>query len=167
MPFNADIATALSMVPQLGTLSDSPATKPTATQGAVIHSRAYDRVRGALRKVRLADTVTASSLAEGLCQRAEMFLASAEAMLAKGSLGKEAMATYQQLKAEADEALRQIETGHLWMVTEGATAETASPSHFVRSQQRDDADPDFDFTPGTGDVSYARNDVWPQDGEDL
>ncbi len=165
MAYNADIATALTMAPQLGTLDAT--SKPTSTQGAVIWSRAYNEVRAAFRRGRMSDTLTASSVAEGLAQRAEMFLTSGWTLLAKGSLGDKAQATAQELLAQAREALDDIASGELWLTTEGATAEAANALRFVHSHQVDDADPDFDFTAGTGDRQYAKNAVWPEDSDAL
>jgi len=166
--YNATLAEALSMAPQLGTLTDGATpTKPSLTQGTTIWARAYDEVRLAFRRGRMADTVGASSMAEGLAQSAEMLLASGRAMLAKGSLSKEAAATARDLIAEARTVMELIATGSRELVTEGATAKAASPTRFVRSHQIDDADPDFDRTPGTGDLPYAESDPWPHDGDAL
>ena len=91
MAYNSDLATATSMAPQLGTLTSS--TTPTVTQANVIWARAYDQVRAALLANGLSATVTGSSVADGWVQRAEMYLASGQILLAKGSIGVNAEST--------------------------------------------------------------------------
>ena len=168
MAYNADLATALSAAPQLGTLSAT--TRPSSTQGTVMWTSAYNKVRASFRKARLSDAPDVGSLAEGLAQRAEMLLTSGEVLLSigratigKGGLGPKAVAAGRDLIKDAMACLAEIEAGHLWLVGEGADAENANPTRFVRSHQIDDADPDFDRTPGTGDIDYSKMNVWPQD----
>lgn len=167
MAYSASLAEALSLAPQLGTLSDSPATKPTSTQGTAIWNRTYDEVRLAFRAARMSDTLTASSIAAGLAQNAEMHLTSGRVLLAKGSLGEKAAPTAADLIRAGKELLKQIARDRLVLLENGATAAEAGATHFVRSHQIDDADPDYDRTPGTGDRDYSRMDVWPEDTDAL
>ena len=69
MAYNADIATATSMAPQLGTLSAS--TTPTLTQANVVWVKAYNEVRLAFIAAGMGDTFTASSIAENTAQSAK------------------------------------------------------------------------------------------------
>lgn len=167
MAYSASLAAALSLAPQLGILSDSPATKPTATQGTAVWSLAYDEVRLAFRAARLSDVLTASSIAAGLAQNAEMHLTSGRVLLAKGSLGPDASPTAADLIAAGKKLLKQIARDRLVLLENGATAAEAGAAQFVRSHQIDNADPEHDRTPGTGDRAYSEMDVWPQDGDAL
>ena len=80
------LAAAQSHAPQLGTLSDSPATTPTATQAAFIHARAYDYIRVCLKRAGVSATFTASSAGLGWAQECEALIAdgSADNLAASG-----------------------------------------------------------------------------------
>lgn len=164
MAYNADLATATSMAPQLGTLSSS--TTPTSTQATVIWTRAYDRVQAALLSAGLSSSLTASSVAEGWAQRAEMLLTSGDVLLAKGSVGVGAESTAPKLIALAEKMLAETSKSRMMLLDNGAsaateTADTRMASHWTRAK-----DPDWDTTPGGPDVPYASNPVF-NDRSDL
>jgi hypothetical protein len=162
--YNADIATATSMAPQLGTLSSS--TTPTLTQGNVIWVKAYNEVRLAFIAAGMGDTFTAASIAENMAQSAEMFLASGNILLAKGSIGADGKATADELIARGNLLLGQLWEQRTYLIANGATATVTGPSIWAKSNWTEDSDPDFDYTAGTGDRQYA---VPPefQDGDEL
>lgn len=164
MAYNADIATATSMAPQLGTLSST--TTPTSTQGTVIWTRAYNEVRMAFIEAGLSDAVTASSFAEGVAQQAEMFITSGSVLLAKGSIGKDAKATSDDLLRLGRDILRQLWARRQFLLANGASGSLTGPSIFNKSFWTEDKDPEFDYTPGTGDREYAQPPSF-QDGDDL
>lgn len=164
MAFNADLATATSLAPQLGTLSGS--TTPTSTQATVIWTRAYDQIRAALARSEMSSTVTSSSVAAGYLQRVEMFLTSGEVLLAKGSIGTGAESTAQQLITSGQVMLAQIADLRQTLIDHGGTASTGTTdsrvsSHWVRAK-----DPKWDATPGTGDQPFASTPIF-DDGSDL
>ena len=163
MAFNSDIATATSMAPQLGTLSAS--TTPTSTQATVVWTRAYDQIRLALAAAGISATVTSSSIAEGYLQRCEMFLTSGAVLLAKGSVGKGAESTAQQLLSIGEAMLGKIEKLRPVLLDNGASGNTGTAddrvsSHWVRAK-----DPDWDSTPGGDDVGYASVPIFPDDSD--
>jgi len=162
--YNADLATATVMAPQLGTLSSS--TTPTLAQGNTIWGHAYNRVRLAFLEAGLSDTVTASSRAEELAQQAELFLASGNILLAKGSIGADGKATADELIAHGRDLLERLWDQRTYLLANGASASLAGPSIFAKSNWTQDSDPDFDYTPGTGDRQYAIPPEF-QDGDDL
>lgn len=164
MAYNADLATATSMAPQLGTLSSS--TTPTLTQANVIWTKVYTQVRLAFIAAGMADTFTAASIAENTAQSAEMFLASGNILLAKGSIGADGKATADGLIARGNMLLEQLWDQRTFLIANGASAATVGPSVWAKSNWTQDSDPEFDYTPGTGDRQYA---VPPsfQDGDDL
>lgn len=164
MAYNADIATATSMAPQLGTLSAS--TTPTLTQADVVWVKAYNEVRLAFIAAGMGDTFTASSIAENTAQSAEMFLASGNILLAKGSIGADGKATADELIARGNLILGQLWDQRTFLVANGASGATTGPSIWSKSNWTQDSNPDFDYSPGTGDREYA---VPPefQDGGDL
>lgn len=164
MAYNADIATATSMAPQLGTLSSS--TTPTLTQGNVIWAKAYNQVRLAFIAAGMGDTLAASSIAENVAQTAEMFLASGNILLAKGSIGADGKATADELIARGEMLLEQLWSQRTYLIANGATGTTTGPSIWSKSNWTEDSDPDFDYTPGTGDRQYAVPPAF-QDGDDL
>ena len=164
MAYNADLATATSMAPQLGTLTAS--TTPTVTQGTIAWDKAFNDVRLGFLKVGLSDTITASSRAAELAQEAEMFLASGYILLAKGSIGADGKATADQLIARGREILDSLWDMRAILLSNGASASLSGVSAFAKSFWTEDKDPDFDYTPGTGDRQYAKPPDF-QDGDDL
>ena len=164
MAYNADIATATSMAPQLGTLSG--ATTPTLTQGNVIWEKAYNEVRLAFIQAGLSSAFTASSIALNLAQSAEMFLASGNILLAKGSIGADGKATADELIVKGRLLLSQLWEQRVFLLANGASSDTTGPSVWAKSNWTQDSDPTFDYTPGTGDREYAQPPAW-QDGDDL
>lgn len=164
MAYNADIATATSMAPQLGTLSTS--TTPTLAQGNTIWGLAYNQVRVAFLSAGMSDSFTASSRAQELAETAEMFLASGNILLAKGSIGADGKATADELLARAMVLLEQLWGQRTYLLANGASASLAGPAIFAKSNWTEDSDPDFDYTAGTGDRQYAIPPEF-QDGDDL
>lgn len=164
MAYNADLATASSMAPQLGTLSSS--TTPTSTQATVIWTAAYDQVRAALLANGISTTVTSSTVAEAWVQRAEMFLTSGQVLLAKGSIGRDAESTAPALIKIGDVMLESLPDVRQMLIDNGGsedkgTADSRMGSHWTRAK-----DPDWDSTPGGPDTPYAAVPIWP-DGSDL
>jgi len=162
--YNADLATASSLAPQLGTLSSS--TTPTSTQATVIWTAAYDQVRAALLANGISTTVTSSTVAEAWVQRAEMFLTSGQVLLAKGSIGRDAESTAPALIQIGDVMLESLPDVRQMLIDNGGsedkgTADSRMGSHWTRAK-----DPEWDSTPGGPDVPYAAVPVWP-DGSDL
>lgn len=164
MAYNPDIATATSMAPQLGTLTAS--TTPTSTQAAVIWARAYDQVRAALLASGISDVVTASTVAAGWVQRAEMYLTSGEVLMAKGSIGVNAESTAPALIKMGETMLASLPDIRQMLIDNGGAeyiggADSRMGSHWTRAK-----DPDWDSTPGGDDVPYAAVPVFP-DNSDL
>ena len=164
MPYNADIATATSMAPQLGTLTSS--TTPTSTQATVIWNRSFDQVRAALLAAGLSTTVTASSVAEGWVQRAEMYLTSGHVLLAKGSIGVNAESTAPALILMGDTMLESLPDIRQVLIDNGGSEDKGGVDSRIGSHWTRAKDPDWDPAPGTGDQPYASLPVWP-DGSDL
>ena len=141
------------MAPQLGTLTSS--TTPTVTQANVIWARVYDQVRAALLANGLSATVTASSVAAGWAQRAEMYLASGEVLMAKGSIGVNAESTAPALIKMGETMLGSLPDIRQMLLDNGGsedvgTADSRMGSHWTRAKS-----PDWDATPGGTDVPYA------------
>jgi len=162
--YNADLATATSMAPQLGTLTSS--TTPTVTQANVIWARAYDQVQAALLSNGLSSTVTASSVAAGWAQRAEMFLASGQVLMAKGSIGVNAESTAPALIKMGETMLGSLPDIRQMLIDNGGSedkggADSRMGSHWTRAKN-----PEWDATPGGPDVPYAATPIFP-DGSDL
>lgn len=164
MAYNADLATATSMAPQLGTLSGT--TTPTSTQGTVIWGRAYNEVRMAFLQAGISDSFTASSRAEELAQTIEMMLASGLILLAKGSIGSDGKATADELIAQARMLVAQLWDQRTYLLANGASGSLSGPSIFAKSNWTQDSDPNFDYSPGVGDREYAQPPAF-QDGDDL
>jgi len=164
--YTADLATATSMAPQLGTLSGS--TVPTSTQATVIWGRAHDQIRAALLANGLSTTPTGSSVAEGWVQRIEIFLTSGEVLLAKETIGPQRSArdwhASQQLIFVAKELLDSIPSMRLMLIENGldstGSADARVASHWTRAK-----DPEWDPTPGTGDQPYASVPIFPDDSD--
>lgn len=164
MAYNADIATATSMAPQLGTLSST--TTPTSTQAAVIWAKAYNQVRVALLTNGISDSITASSVAEAWAQKAEMMLTSGEVLMAKGSIGRGAESTAPELIKLGEEMLQSIPSIRIMLLDNGGSADAGSADSRMGSHWTRAKDPDWDPAPGTGDAPYAATPIWP-DGSDL
>ena len=164
MAYNADIATATSMAPQLGTLSSS--STPTSTQATVIWTGAYDKVRAALLANGISSSITASTVAEAWAQRCEMMLTSGEVLLAKGSIGVNAESTGPALVAMGDTMIESLPTIKIMLLDNGATADKGSVDPRVGSHWTRAKDPDWDPAPGGDDVPYADTPIFP-DGSDL
>lgn len=164
MAYNPDIATATSMAPQLGVLSAT--TTPTATQGNVIWGLAFNEVRLALLRAGLSDVVTAASRAAEMAQTAEMFLASGYILLSKGSIGPQAQSTAEDLITKGRALLDSIWSDRAVLLGQGASGALPGASIFAKSNWTEDSDPDFDYTPGTGDREYDPPPDF-QMGEDL
>jgi hypothetical protein len=162
--YNADIATATSMAPQLGTLTSS--STPTSTQATVIWTGAYDRVRAALLANGISATITGSTVAEAWAQRCEMMITSGEVLLAKGSIGVNAESTAPALLALADSMIESLPTIRIMLLDNGATADKGSTDSRIGSHWTRAKDPDWDPAPGGDDVPYAAVPVWP-DNSDL
>ena len=164
MAYNADLATATSMAPQLGTLTSS--TTPTVTQANAIWALAYARVQAALLANGLSDSFTASSVGESWAQMAEMFLASGSILLAKGSIGVGAESTAPALVQAGLDLLANLPEIRQMLIDNGGsedkgTADSRIGSHWTRAKN-----PDWDSAPGGPDVPYAATPVFP-DGSDL
>lgn len=152
MAYNSDLATATVMAPQLGTLSTT--TTPTLAQGNTIWGHAYSEVRVAFLRAGMADTFTASSRAEELAQQAEILLTSGLLLLSKGSIGPQSQSTADALVVRGREVLATIWGLRDVLLGEGASASLQRTSDFAKSSWTQDKDPDFDYTPGTGDRPY-------------
>ena len=145
MAYNADIATATSMAPQLG----------TSTQATVIWTAAYNKVRAALLANGISDTITGSTVAEAWAQRCEMMLTSGEVLLAKGSIGVNAESTAPALIKMGDTMIESLPTIRIMLLDNGATADNGSTDSRMGSHWTRAKDPDWDSTPGGDDVPYA------------
>jgi hypothetical protein len=162
--YNADLATATSMAPQLGTLSGS--TTPTSTQATVVWTAAYDQVRAAFLANGISTTVTGSSVAEAWAQRAEMYLTSGQVLLAKGSIGVNAESTAPRLIEIGQAMLDSLPAVRMMLIDNGGSedkgsADSRAGSHWTRAKN-----PEWDSTPGGPDVPYAATPIFP-DGSDL
>jgi len=152
MAYNADLATATSMAPQLGTLSST--TTPTSTQATVIWGFAYNEVRTAFLRAGMSDTVTGSSRADEIAQQSEMLLTSGLILLAKGSIGPQAQTTAEALIVKGRELLATFWEMRDVLLGNGASASLQRTSDFAKSNWTQDKNPDFDYSPGTGDRPY-------------
>jgi hypothetical protein len=162
--YNPDLATATSMAPQLGTLTTS--TTPTLAQANLIWAGAYDAVRIALLSNGISDSFTSSSIGEGWAQRAEMYLASGEILMAKGSIGVNAESTAPALLKMGEAMLQSIPDIRQVLIDNGGSEDAGGKdsrmgSHWLRAK-----DPEWDQTPGGDDVPYAAVPVFP-DNSDL
>lgn len=168
MSYNASLALALRYAPQIGTPSDSPATVPTLTNANAIFADATNETAAGFRAARLVDAAASlTGLALAQAKQIESMLTSGYCLLAKGSIGKDATATAFDLLRRARELIKDLDVNRESWIAEGAAEEGTRTNPFVRSRQVDDADPNFDFTPGTGDRPYAENLIWPEDGSEL
>jgi len=176
--FNASLAIASSHAPQIGTLSDSPATTPTATQGAFIHARAYDYIRVCLKRAGVSATFTASSAGLGWAQECEALLTSGRLLEAKGSVGRGAMGskaggsgdtTAERLIGAAMAMLDSLKTdrGLREALIADGSADNRPVSGFASSDWEDGRDPNLDTTYGGDDLLYVPGTAEIQDGESL
>ena len=164
MAYNADIATATSMAPQLGTLSST--STPTSTQATVIWTAAYDQVRAALLATGIGTSLTGSSIAEGWAQRAEMLLTSGAVLMAKGSIGINAESTAPNLIEMGESMLARLPLVRIMLLDNGATADKGSSDSRIGSHWTRAKDPDWDPAPGGDNVPFAATPIFP-DGSDL
>jgi len=162
--YNDTLALALRYAPQIGTPSTT--TKPTLAAANEIWADAYNEVRLAFRHARLADD-SLTGLALQLAKQAEAYCTSGNCLLSKASIGKDAKATSDDLLARCAAILKSLNDRREELIAEGSGEEATRANPFVKSRQVDDADPNFDFTAGTGDRPYADNAIWPQDGSEL
>jgi hypothetical protein len=162
--YNPDLATATSMAPQLGTLSAT--TTPTLTQADVVWAGAFDQVRAALLANGISDTVTAATVAYGWVQRAEMYLASGEVLLAKGSIGAGAESTAPALIKMGETMLSSLPDIRQMIIDNGGSEHIGGVDSRIGSHWTRAKDPDWNSTPGGGDVPYAAVPVFP-DNSDL
>lgn len=162
MPFNDDIQTTASG--QIALLYATQITTPTALSANTvprlavatqIWNRQYARVVAELRKAGISATVTDASEAEGWLQEIEACLTSAACLMAKGTVEKEEFAFVRDLMARGESMLKEIPAKRPWLLGNGATAYTPAASFGNNSSWHEQADPDFDETPGTGDIPYA------------
>ena len=159
MAFNATIAIAQSHAPQLGTLSDSPATTPTATQGAYIWARAYDYIRVCLKRAGVSSSFTAASAGAGWAAECEALLTSGRLLEAKGSVGVRAQGsraagsgdtTAKRLIDAAMTMLGELKTDRGLreaLIADGA-ADSLPVSGWASSDWSDGKDPDWNDTAG-------------------
>ncbi len=155
MAYCTSLAAALVHATQLGTLSAS--TTPTSSDATTIWARMSAQVRAALRRAGLATAITASTDAEARAQLAESLLTSGHVLLAKGSIGRDAVSTGPRL-IEAGEAMLAAwatDAGRMEMIDGGATVSLGAASPMWGSRWDEAADPEYDTTPGTGDEGYA------------
>ena len=164
MAYNPDLPTATSMAPQLGTLTAN--TTPTIAQATVIWDRAHDLVRSALLSAGVSTAFTSPSVAEGWAQRAEMYLASGEVLMAKGSIGAGAESTAPALIKMGESMLSTLPDIRQTLIDNGGSeakggADSRMGSHWTRAK-----DPRWDPTPGGPDVPYASVPIF-DDSSDL
>jgi len=159
--FNSTIGDALRYASGLGTLSAN--TKPTADAAADLWLDAFAAVSLGVLAAGLSVTPTASSTFEQHLMAIEAQLTSGNALLARESLSDGLRLSADKLLERAMASIERLKINRAVWLTAGADANSVTSgyasSHFV-----DDADPDFDFTPGGDDVEYAV-DVVIQDGE--
>jgi len=164
MSFNSTIALALRYAPQIGT--PDAATTPTLALCTEMWADATTRTEAAFRKALLADSGQ-TGMALQRAKEIEALYCSGSCLLSKGSIGKDARATSDMLLRRADDLSADLKVNRRMWLTQGASAESWGTNPFVKNQQVDDGDPDFDHTAGTGDVPYADNDLWPYSTDDL
>lgn len=164
MAYNATLSLALRYATQIGTPSST--TKPTLADATEMWADATAETSAAFRAARLADS-SHTGLALQRAKEIEALYLGGSVLLAKGSIGKDAESTSSRLLARAEALSADLISRREMWIGEGAAEEATRTNPFVRCQPVDDADPAFDFTPGTGDRPYAENDLWPLDTGDL
>ena len=164
MAYNSTITLALRYATQIGTPTAS--TKPTLVDATELWADATAETSAAFRAARLVDSGH-TGLALQRAKMLEALYLGAHILLAKGSIGNAAESTSSRLLARFRELSADlIERREVW-ISEGASEEGTRTNPFVRSREVDDADPQWDWTPGTGDVPYSDTDLWPHTREDL
>jgi hypothetical protein len=164
VPYNDTNASALRYATALPTLTAN--TKPSSTLAAELWTDAYNEVRGHVEGCNLSSsTYTASSAFETHLKAIEAQLTSGYTMLARESLSESLRLSADKLIARAQSSLKRMCDERSAWLTLGATA-TTTTSGYAASHFVDDADPEFDFSPGTGDRDYAA-DVVIQDTEEF
>lgn len=157
MAYNATLSLALRYA--AGVTAPTTTTKPTLANANEIHADSYDACRAALVAAELSATVTASSVLEGRIKQAEALLTSAGVMLAKESLGEQAIKNAAGMEERAAALFADLRRSRGFYLANGGTAATAS-SGWTGSHFDLDRDTTIDQTPGTGDVPYAQEGVF-------
>lgn len=156
MAYNASIEDALCHAyPQTG--------QPSA--GSTLDGPAAHRIwRGAFAKVRMGTqavglTVVTTTDSDALewFREAEALFASGEALRAQMTVAQGDQPIADRLVAKGEEMLASLKTADNYgaLLSMGATATSPTASWRNRSNWTEGMDPDFDETPGTGDVPYA------------
>lgn len=155
MAYCSALADALVYAPQLGTLATT--TTPTAAQATIVWGQQFAQIKAALRRAGLSTTITASTGAEARAQEAEALLTSGSVLLAKGSVGRDAVSTAHRLLERGEAILAEWATtaGRMAMVDLGATIDAGTASPLWGSRWNEAADPNYDETAGTGNEGYA------------
>jgi hypothetical protein len=169
MAYNADIEAALSMATQIKTANLSATSSPTLVQATNNWGDAYTNVRAGFLSAGLSDTVTGGTFAESYARKCERFLASGYALLNKGSIGKDAKSTADDLLSEGHRCLDALNDAAgivLALLCDGATASACPIDPRIQSWWLDCKDPSFDEDCGGADVDYAEPPCF-QDGDNL
>jgi hypothetical protein len=157
---------ALAIRYAAGVQTPTSTTKPTLTNANEIHADQYQAVRAAMVAAELdPDTITASSILEQRTKAAEAYLTSAEIMLAKESLGEQAIKNSDRLRKRGEEILVELKARRGFYLTSGGSP-LAAASGWTGSHFADDRDTTIDQTPGTGDVPYAAEAVYEWTDDD-
>jgi hypothetical protein len=162
--FNSTLVLALRFAPQIGT--PGTGTVPTSATATELWADAVAETAAAFRRARLADSGL-TGLAAQTAEQIEALLTSGYCLLSKGSIGKDATATAEALLARARVLMADLQVSREMWIAEGVAEEATRTNPFVRSREVDDADPLFDWTPGTGDIPYSETDLWPYSPDDL
>lgn len=162
MAYNTSLDNALRYASGLGSLTAN--TKPSLTMAGELWLDAFAETRlGVVAANLSATSYTAGSAFEQHLMAIESQLTSGMALLARESLSDNLRLSADKLIARARKSLERLKSERPVWLGLGAEANNITSgyaaSHFV-----DDADPNFDFTPGGQDVEYAV-DVVIQDGE--
>jgi hypothetical protein len=164
MAFNASLALALRYA--AGVQAPTASTKPTSTNATAIWNDCYDEVRSAMVAAEMDPaTITASSVLEGRVDQAEALLTSAGVMLAKETLGEQAIKNADRMRSRGESILMDLKRRRGFYLSAGGTAATAS-SGWTGSHFADDRDTTIDQTPGTGDLPYAAEAVFEWSDDD-
>ncbi len=146
---------ALAVRYAAGVQTPTASTKPSLTNANEIHADAYSEVRAGIVAAEMdPDNLTSSSIMEQRAKAAEAYLASAEIMLAKESLGEQAIKNADRLRKRAREILAEFKARRGYYLTVGGVKLEAG-SGWTGSHFADDRDTSIDQTPGTGDIPYA------------
>jgi hypothetical protein len=150
--YNATLSLALRYA--AGVTAPTTTTKPTLASASEIHADAYAEVQAGLVAAELSTTVTASSVLDGRVKQAEALLTSAGVMLAKESLGEQAIKNAASMESRARAMLVDLRRHRGFYLANGGTAGTAS-SGWTGDHFGLDRDTTINQTPGTGDIPYA------------